>query len=75
MLLHKHLSEVCKSADMIRKGLCENKVDLCSIINGCLGRCSENCKFCAQLVHNNTNCDVRDFLELSDIMENCRKNQ
>ncbi|MDE5853034.1 MAG: biotin synthase BioB, partial [Oscillospiraceae bacterium] len=73
MFLHKNLGEVCEGADMIRKSLCGNKADLCSIINGRSGRCSENCKFCAQSAHNNTNCDVHDFLDLSDIMEDCGK--
>ncbi|MDE5600433.1 MAG: biotin synthase BioB [Oscillospiraceae bacterium] len=73
MLLHKNLGEVCEGADMIRKSLCGNKADLCSIINGRSGRCSENCKFCAQSAHNNTNCDVHDFLDLSDIMKDCGK--
>ena len=41
------LEELAKGADAIREALCSNHVDLCTIINGRAGRCSENCKFCA----------------------------
>ncbi len=43
------LSNLCEGADRIRRALCQNKGNLCTIINGRSGRCSENCKFCAQL--------------------------
>lgn len=35
-------------ADNLRRQLQGEAFDLCSIINGKSGRCSENCKFCAQ---------------------------
>ena len=38
---------LCEAADRIRKTFCGNVFDLCTIINGKSGRCSENCKFCA----------------------------
>ena len=47
-LLSEDLDELCAGADKIRKELCGNHVDLCSIINGRSGRCGEDCKFCAQ---------------------------
>ncbi|MDR1939801.1 MAG: biotin synthase BioB [Clostridiales bacterium] len=36
------------AANEIRAALCGRSMDLCSIINGKSGSCSENCKFCAQ---------------------------
>ena len=47
-LLTVDLDELCKAADEIRKAFCDNKFDMCTIINGKSGRCSENCKYCAQ---------------------------
>ena len=57
------LDELAAGAEAIREALCSNQVDLCTIINGRAGRCSENCKFCAQSAHNHTGCDVHGMLE------------
>ena len=46
-----NLDELCEGADQIRAALIGNKVDLCSIINGLSGRCTEDCKYCAQSAH------------------------
>lgn len=48
------LEELCESADRIRRHFCGSRFDLCTIINGKSGRCSENCRFCAQSAHNHT---------------------
>lgn len=71
ILVTADLEELCQGADKIRKVLCGNKMDLCSIINGRGGRCSENCKFCAQSAHHHTNCDNYDFLNQDKLMEGC----
>ena len=71
VLLEADLEELCEGADRIRKALCGDKMDLCSIINGRSGRCSENCKFCAQSAHNHTNCEEYGFLEQDAFMEGC----
>lgn len=49
------LEELCETADEIRKHFCGNKFDICTIINGKCGKCSEDCKYCAQSAHYNTN--------------------
>lgn len=71
LLVNADLQELCQGADKIRKELCGNKMDLCSIINGRGGRCSENCKFCAQSAHHHTNCDNYGFLDQEQLMEGC----
>ena len=50
-LWEQPLEELCACADRIRRQFCSNAFDLCTIINGKSGRCSENCKFCAQSAH------------------------
>lgn len=45
------LNELTCAADEIRQAFCQNGFDLCTIINGKCGRCSEDCKYCAQSVH------------------------
>lgn len=44
------LDELAKkgAADEIRAHFCGNAFDICTIINGKSGKCSENCKYCAQ---------------------------
>lgn len=69
------LDELCEGADRIRRELVGDKVDLCSIINGRSGRCPEDCKYCAQSVHHNTECEVYDFLPEEKILEACRLNE
>lgn len=64
--------DLCKGADEIRKALCGNYVDLCSIINGRSGRCGEDCKFCAQSAHHCTNVKEYPFLEPEEILKDCK---
>ena len=69
------LKELCEGADRIRKACVGDKVDLCSIINGKSGRCSENCKYCAQSIHHHTSCEIYDFLPEEKILEACKMNE
>jgi biotin synthase len=73
-LLTANLSELLEGANMIREALCGNKVDLCTIINGRSGRCSEDCKFCAQSAHHVTEVEEYDFLDSEIILADCQKN-
>lgn len=69
------LEELCKGADKIRETLCGNHVDLCSIINGRSGRCSENCKFCAQSSRHCTGIEEYSFLDEEKILAECKHNE
>lgn len=69
------LDELLEGANRIREALCGNKVDLCTIINGRSGRCSENCKFCAQSAHHHTGIEEYEFLDPDVIVEDCKKNE
>lgn len=75
MFLTCDLKELCQGADKIREAFVGEKVDLCSIINGRSGRCPEDCKYCAQSVHNHTACEVYDFLPEEKILEACKMNE
>jgi biotin synthase len=74
-LLTTNLEELCNGANKIRQELCGEKVDLCTIINGRSGKCSENCKFCAQSGHHNTNVKQYDFLDPNIILRDCKRNE
>ena len=66
-LLSEDLDELCAGADKIRKELCGNHVDLCSIINGRSGRCGEDCRYCAQAACHHTGIDEYGFLPKEEI--------
>ncbi len=42
------LEELCAGADELRKNFNGNKFDMCAILSVKGGRCSEDCKYCAQ---------------------------
>jgi biotin synthase len=68
------IDELTAAANEIRIKLCGDKVDLCTIINGRSGRCTENCKFCAQSAHNKTGVEEYPMLDSPEIIEACRRN-
>lgn len=72
-LLHEDLQVLMQGADLIRKKLCGDRADLCAIINGKSGRCSENCKFCSQSGHHKTACVPSDFIDMDTIMEGAKR--
>ncbi len=74
-LVTTDLKELCEGADQLRKYFHGNQVDLCAIINGRSGKCSEDCKFCAQSGHHNTGIAEYDFLDSSVILEDCKKHE
>ncbi len=73
ILIEGPLDEVTRGADHIRAGLCGGRIDLCCIVNGRSGRCSEDCKFCAQSGHNHTGIREYPFLAQEAIVADCRK--
>ncbi len=73
-LYEQPLEELCESADQIRRKFCAEQFDICTIINGKSGRCSENCKFCAQSAHNHTGAEEYPLLPDEEIIAQARMN-
>lgn len=69
------LDQLKEGADKLRETFCGDKVDLCTIISGRSGKCSENCKFCAQSAFHHTSCEVYDFMDEDEIIAQARSNQ
>ena len=69
------LHSLCTGADRIRKHFCGDHADLCSIINGKSGRCSENCRFCAQSAHSCTGVNEYPFVDTDTILKECLHNE
>lgn len=53
-LLDYPVEELCMAANQIREHFCKDAFDICTIVNGKSGRCSEDCKFCSQSSHYTT---------------------
>ena len=69
------LEDLRTGADRIRAYFIGDKVDLCTIISGRSGKCSENCKFCAQSARYHTACDIYDLMDEEEILSAARENQ
>lgn len=73
-LLKYDLNVLAKYADEIRIHFLGNKFDLCCIVNGKSGKCSEDCKFCAQSAHHKTNVDVYPLLTKEEFIKDAKYN-
>ena len=69
MLLNYNTENLCEEANKIRKCFCGHEFDLCTIINGKSGRCSEDCKFCAQSNHYKAEVENYELLDKKYITE------
>lgn len=63
-----------EASEKITERFCPRRFDSCSIVNARSGRCSENCKWCAQSAHFNTGCDTYDIVPDDEAMEAARRN-
>lgn len=61
--------ELCAAANEIRLRFCGNNFDICTIINGKSGRCSEDCKYCAQSVHYPVSSEVYPLMDSASLLE------
>lgn len=73
-LYNQPLEPLCAAADHIRRTFCQDAFGLCTIINGKSGKCSENCKFCAQSAHHHTGAAVYPLLSAEEITAEAKKN-
>lgn len=74
-LVGVELEALCTAADEIRSHFCENAFDICTIINGKSGRCSENCKYCAQSVHYPVEVEEYPMLDTQEIVKEAKYNE
>jgi biotin synthase len=67
--------ELFESANRIREHFTGNRVDLCSIMNAKSGRCSENCKFCAQSGHYRTGVVEYPLVGVAEALQTAQMNE
>lgn len=62
------LMSLLLGAAEIRRRYHGNKVKLCGIVNAKSGRCSEDCSFCAQSAHHQTECKVYPLMSETELV-------
>lgn len=62
------INELRHAADQIRRHFLNDQAELCTIVNGRGGKCSEDCKFCAQSAHYSTPFVPHPFLPADEIL-------
>ena len=74
-LLTSPIEELQECAWNIQEHFCGTHIDLCSIINGRSGRCSEDCKYCAQAACHSTKIEEYSILPNEKIIAVAKANQ
>ena len=69
------LEELCEAANDIRIHFCGWGFDLCTIVNGRSGRCSENCRYCAQSAHFKTPVEEYPLMQKPALLEDAERNE
>lgn len=75
-LTKEPLDELLAAANEIREKMCGNRFDMCTIVNGKCGKCSEDCRYCAQSAHYHTDCkDTYPLLSTEELLKGARHNK
>lgn len=73
-LYKQPLDLLAASADEIRSHFCGNKFDICTITNARSGKCSENCRFCAQSSFYRTGAEIYPIPDDEKIVKEAQYN-
>lgn len=75
-LAEEPLDRLAEAANEIREKMCGNRFDMCTIVNAKCGRCSEDCKYCAQSAHYNTECqETYPLLTTGELLKDAKHNK
>ena len=66
------LVELFAVANKIREKFCGNKIETCTITNAKSGKCSEDCKFCAQSEKYNTHIHTYPLKDIKVLEDECK---
>lgn len=69
------LPVLVEAADRLRRAVHRNAFDLCSIINARSGRCSENCRFCAQSSFHHTDIETYELVDAGRALDQASENE
>ncbi len=62
-------------AERLTANLPSRTFDMCSIVNGKCGRCSEDCKWCAQSAHHATACEAHGLISVEECLHQATYNE
>lgn len=68
-LINADLEKLSTASNELRQHFCGNAFDICTIINGKNGKCSENCKFCAQSAHYKVSIEEYPLLDCKSLLK------
>ena len=75
-LMDTPLEELSQAADQLREHFCGDRFDMCTIVNGKCGKCSEDCKYCAQSAHYQTSLEENyPLLSTEDLVKGAAENK
>lgn len=74
-LLNENPKILWNKANDLRIHFCGKNFDLCTIINGKSGRCSENCKYCAQSSYYSTEVETYPLLDKDKFLQEAKVNE
>ena len=74
-LLSADLDELTQAANEIREKIFSNDFDFCAIVNARSGRCSENCKYCAQSSYYHTSAPEYKLLSEKEILADAKQKE
>lgn len=73
-LIEAPLSDLCQAANRIRKAVCGDSFDICTIINAKSGKCPEDCAYCAQSSWYDTKVEIYPLLSKEEIVKQAQYN-
>ncbi|MFW5959901.1 MAG: biotin synthase BioB [Chitinivibrionales bacterium] len=62
------VEDLLSGAERIKETFCGKGVYRCAIVNAKSGACSEDCAFCAQSVHHNTEAETYPFISYDELL-------
>ena len=74
-VLPDNAMDLIMCANKIREKYKEKNISTCSIINAKSGFCSEDCAFCAQSAHHNTNIETYPLLSEDELVDHAERMQ
>ena len=66
-IIHAPLDDLLNEADRTRTETFGNEIDFCAIVNIKSGRCTMDCRFCAQSQHHHTSIEIFSLLHTEEL--------